>query len=131
MATGKEFIAYLQDCLRYVDGLSYRAMFGEYAMYAHDVVIGLVCDQTVFVKVTPGTSVLLDGRAGTGQPYPGAKPWFMLTEDELLDEPLMRQLVAVLLRDLPVKKARPRKTAKPTRPARAAKPAASKPRRRR
>lgn len=115
MATGKEFIAYLQDCLRYLDGLSFRAMFGEYAMYAHEVVVGLVCDQTVFVKVTEGTSALLAGRVGTGQPYPGAKPWFMLTEDELLDEPLMQQVIAASLRDRTVKAKKPRGVAKGTR----------------
>jgi TfoX/Sxy family transcriptional regulator of competence genes len=100
MATSKDFIAYLQDCLRRVPDLHFRAMFGEYAMYARDVVVALVCDQTMFVKVTDGTSALLAERVRLGHPYPGAKPAYMLTEAELEDDELMPQVIAAALRDL-------------------------------
>jgi len=96
-------------------------MFGEYAMYAHEVVVGLVCDQTVFIKVTEGTSALLTGRVGTGQPYPGAKPWFMLTEDELMDEVLISQVIAAALRDLPVTRKKARSPKQPSKSKRASK----------
>lgn len=100
MATSKDFIAYLQDCLRRVPDLHFRAMFGEYAMYAREVVVALVCDQTMFVKVTEGTSALLADRVKLGHPYPGAKPAYMLTEAELEDDELMPQVIAAALRDL-------------------------------
>jgi TfoX/Sxy family transcriptional regulator of competence genes len=100
MATGKDFIAYLQDCLRRVPDIHFRAMFGEYAMYAREVVVALVCDQTMFVKVTEGTSTLLADRVGLGYPYPGAKPAYALTEAELEDDELMPQVIAAALRDL-------------------------------
>jgi TfoX/Sxy family transcriptional regulator of competence genes len=103
MATSKDFIVYLQDALARVRGLSFRAMFGEYAMYANDVVVGLVCDQTVYIKVTEGTSVLLSKRVQFGHPFKGAKPAFMLTEGEIEDDELMAQVIAAALRDLPVK----------------------------
>ena len=100
MATSKDFIAYLQDCMRRVPDPHFRAMFGEYAMYARDVVVALVCDQTMFVKVTDGTSALLAERVRLGHPYPGAKPAYMLTEAELEDDELMPQVIAAALRDL-------------------------------
>lgn len=103
MATSKDFIVYLQDCLARVHALRFQAMFGEYAMYVGDVVIGLVCDQTVFIKVTAGTSELLGQRVQQGHPFKGAKPAFMLTEGEIEDDELMAQVIAAALRDLPVK----------------------------
>lgn len=111
MATGREYIDWLQDCLRRIDGLSFRKMFGEYAMYANEVVVGLVCDQCVYIKETQGTAALLRGRAGMGPPFPGAKPWFMLTEDELLEDELVSQVISAALRDLPVKSSpKPKRT---------------------
>ncbi len=106
MATSKDFILYLQDCLGHVRGLRFKAMFGEYAMYANEIVVGLVCDQTVFIKVTEGTGALLAARVKLGHPYKGAKPAFMLTEGELEDNDLMAQVVVAALRDL-VPKAKP------------------------
>jgi TfoX/Sxy family transcriptional regulator of competence genes len=116
MATSKDFIAYLQDCLRRVPGISFRAMFGEYAMYADGVVVALVCDQTPFIKVTEGTTALLGDRVRLGHPYPGAKPAYMLTEGELEDDELMSQVISAALRDLaarpkPARKKTPRKSA--------------------
>ena len=49
----------------------------------------------------------------------------VLTEDELLDESLMRQVIAVTLRDLPVKKIRRPAVAKPLPPRRSGKPSAT------
>ena len=118
MATGKDFVLYLQDCLRHVRSLRFKSMFGEYAMYADDVVVALVCDQTVFIKVTAGTTALLAERVKSGFPFPGAKPAYMLTEAELEDDELMTQVIAAVLRD---REAKGVKTAKPSKPAKAAK----------
>jgi TfoX/Sxy family transcriptional regulator of competence genes len=110
MATSKDFVVYLQDCLRHVRSLRFKSMFGEYAMYADDVVVALVCDQTVFIKASEGTNALLAQQVKMGFPFPGAKPAYMLTEGELEDEDLMTQVIAAVLRDR-VAKARKKKPA--------------------
>lgn len=99
MATNKDFVLYLQDCLRHVRNLRFKAMFGEYAMYVDDVVVALVCDQTVFIKTSDSTNALLAQRVKLGNAFPGAKPAYMLTEGELEDEELMTQVIAAVLRD--------------------------------
>ena len=103
MATGKNFIAYVEDCLNGVRGVRFKAMFGEYALYFNDVVVGLVCDQTVFIKVTHGTSILLKGRVDTAPPFPGGKDAFVLTESELEDHDLIGQVLAAAHCDLAMK----------------------------
>ena len=111
MATSKDFVVYLQDCLRHVRSLRFKSMFGEYAMYAEDTVVALVCDQTVFIKLSDGTTALLADRVKLGLPFPGAKPAYMLTEGELEDDDLMTQVIAAVLRDR-VAKVRKKKPAK-------------------
>ena len=125
MATSKDFVVYLQDCLRHVRSLRFKSMFGEYAMYAEDTVVALVCDQTVFIKVSEGTNALLAERVKLGLPFPGAKPAYMLTEGELEDDDLMTQVIAAVLRDR-VAKARKKKSVKATKTSKPSKPAKKK-----
>ena len=120
MATSKDFVVYLQDCLRHVRSLRFKSMFGEYAMYADDVVVSLVCDQTVFIKVSEGANALLAQRVKLGFPFEGAKPAYMLTEGELEDDDLMTQVIAAVLRDR-VAKVRKKKSVKVVKPASASK----------
>jgi TfoX/Sxy family transcriptional regulator of competence genes len=122
MATSKDFVVYLQDCLRHVRSLRFKAMFGEYAMYADDVVVSLVCDQTVFIKVSEGTNALLAERVKVGAPFPGAKPAYMLTEGELEDDELMTQVIAAVLRDRVAKVRKKAKASKPSKVLKASKP---------
>ncbi len=60
-----------------------RAMFGEYALYLDGKVVGLVCDDTLFVKPTEAGRALL-GTPTEAPPYEGAKPHFCIRE--LLDD---------------------------------------------
>jgi TfoX/Sxy family transcriptional regulator of competence genes len=93
MATTRDYIAYLEDGLRGVSHLRFRSMFGEYAVYYRDRVVGLVCDQTLFIKVTPGTSAILAGVVGTAPPYRGGRDAFVLTETEIEDTVLMTRVI--------------------------------------
>jgi len=54
MASDKEFVAYVCEQLREAGEISSRRMFGEAAVYLGDKVVGLVCDNQLFVKPTEG-----------------------------------------------------------------------------
>ena len=95
MATSKEFMEYIMDQVGRAlgpDTISARKMFGEYALYYLGTTVGLICDNTLFVKVTPVTKELL-GDHETELPYPGAKPWYQLDEGELDNQELIAQLI--------------------------------------
>jgi len=51
MSTSEEFMVYLSDQLRDAGIITYRKMFGEYALYCDSKVIGLVCDGQFFRSV--------------------------------------------------------------------------------
>jgi len=71
MATSKEYIDYVLECLSHIEGISARKMFGEYGLYMFNRVMGFVCDDQVFLKVLPGSTRVLGEDAPPGEAYPG------------------------------------------------------------
>lgn len=82
MATQKETIAFILAKLRDPERFSARAMFGEYALYADGQVVALVCDDRLYVKMLPASQEL-EGLCEKGEPYPGAKPHYLVEEGQL------------------------------------------------
>jgi DNA transformation protein and related proteins len=110
MASDHAFVQHVCDQLRGVGDLSYRKMFGEYALYVGGKVVGLVCDNQLFLKPTDAGRALL-GTPVEGPPYPGAKPHFVL--DEHLDNPeLLTSLFVATEAVLPRAKAKSNKDPK-------------------
>ncbi len=100
MATTKAFAAEVLDALGARD-VPVRAMFGEYAIYCDNKVFGLLCDNTLFVKITePGEAVA--GGIDRGSPYPQAKPHFVIPAQRLADSPWLYELVRVTVDALPM-----------------------------
>jgi DNA transformation protein len=82
MATAKGTIDFILGKLRDSKRFSARAMFGEYALYAQGKVVGLVCDDRLYVKIVPA-SAQLQGLCEQGEPYPRAKPHYLVEEGQL------------------------------------------------
>src|SRR5258708_20559486 len=107
MASEKAFMWFVCERLRGAGEISWRRMFGEAGVYFQDKVVGLVCDNQLFVKPTEG------GRAKIGvpleaPPFPGANNWFLLAD---LDDPkFLADLIRTTADALPVPKAKTKKT---------------------
>ena len=113
MASDLSFVEYVREQMAGAGSISFRKMFGEYAVYCDGKVVALVCDNQLFVKMTPvGTAML--ARVKEGMPYPGAKPW--IAADEYLDdEELLARLIRETAKVLPApkpKRARVKRSAK-------------------
>lgn len=106
MATDKDFIQFLEEKISHIPGTRTRAMFGEYAYYCENVVVGLVCDNTVYIKVTPNTEKLIGSAAEKGPPYPGAKDQYILDERTLEDQALVKKLLTGCAEDVIASKAK-------------------------
>jgi TfoX/Sxy family transcriptional regulator of competence genes len=111
MATDKDFISFLEEKISHIPGTRTRAMFGEYAYYCDNVVVGLVCDNTVYIKITPSTEKLLGSDTEKGPPYPGAKDQFILEERVIEDHDLMKKLIEGCAADVTASKTK-KKTAR-------------------
>jgi TfoX/Sxy family transcriptional regulator of competence genes len=99
MATSATTVDHLLDLLSAAGTLTARKMFGEYALYLDGKVVGLICDDTLFLKPTPGALALLPD-VEHGPPYPGAKPHLVLT-DTLDDPDLAVRALRAVTDDLP------------------------------
>jgi TfoX/Sxy family transcriptional regulator of competence genes len=103
VATDPEFLDYVRDQLGGAVAITWRRMFGEYALYADGKVVALLCDNQFFLKPTAAGRALI-ARPKEGFPYPGAKP-HLLIDEALEDGELLSRLVVVTAKELPPPKA--------------------------
>lgn len=96
MATTKEFCEYVLDCLP--AGMTAKRMMGEYCLYYHGTLVGLLCDNTLLVKRTP-TSDLLLACCTLQYPYEGSKTLMYAVED-FENREMMQQLFEGLFFEL-------------------------------
>lgn len=107
MATDQEFIAYIMDQISELDETRYRKMFGEYAIYYRDKVMGLVCDNQMFMKITEAGKRFITEPI-YGNAYPGAKESFLLT-DKLDDSEWICELFRISEPEIALPKKRKKK----------------------
>jgi TfoX/Sxy family transcriptional regulator of competence genes len=102
MATDKKFIETVLERLQPLE-ITAKPMFGEYGLYYHGKNFALVCDNTLFVKITaPGAAIA--GRVGQGSPYDGAKPAYRISSAKLNDRDWIVSLVKATSDALPLPK---------------------------
>lgn len=98
MASGKEYLNYILEQLSELDGITFRAMMGEYILYYGGKVIGGIYDDRFLVKPTK-SAVKMMPNAGLELPYEGAKE--MLLVDDVEDRSFLRELVEAMYDELP------------------------------
>ena len=95
MASSKEYIEFvLEQC----NGLSARAMMGEYVLYYGGKVVGGVYDNRLLVKPTKSALSLMPN-APKELPYEGAKE--MLLVEDVEDGELLQTLFEAMYAELP------------------------------
>ena len=100
MASSKEYIEFVLD---QCDGLSARAMMGEYILYYGGKVVGGVYDNRLLVKPTPSAKALMPN-AEYQLPYEGAKE--MLLVENIENRDFLIQLFEAMYEELPEPKKR-------------------------
>lgn len=98
MASSKEYLDFiLEQC----EGLSARAMMGEFVLYYGGKVVGGVYDNRLLVKPTASAKKLMPD-APMELPYEGAKE--MLLVENMEDKAFLQSLFAAIAEDLPTPK---------------------------
>jgi TfoX/Sxy family transcriptional regulator of competence genes len=104
MATDKKFIDGVLEKLEPLE-ITAKPMFGEYGLYYRGKNFALVCDNTLFVKIT-AASATIAGRVGQASPYGGAKPAYRISSAKLNDRDWIVSLVKTTSDALPLPKKR-------------------------
>ena len=101
MASSKEYLEYVLDQFSGLDGISYRAMMGEYLIYLHGKVVGGIYDNRFLVKPTKSAVAMMPD-AEKELPYAGAKE--MLLVEDLENKVFLRVLLEAICKELPASK---------------------------
>lgn len=113
MASDAHFVDYVLEQMQGAGTLESRKMFGEYAIYCNQKVVALVCDNQLFVKITPQGQTFVDKASQPvllAPPYRSAKDSFLI-QDQLDDHEWLVQLIRITADALPVPK--PKRPKKP------------------
>jgi len=108
MASDLEFVKFAVDQVKGAGEITYRMMFGEYAVYCEGKIVALICDNQFFVKPTEAGRAFI-GDVVEAPPYPGAKPSFLISE-QIEDADWMSNLIRLTEQELP--KPKPKKKRK-------------------
>ena len=99
MASDLSFVTFVVDQLENAGEITYRKMFGEYALYSNRKVVAVICDNQLFVKPTEAGKSYI-GEVLEAPPYPGAKNYYLI-EDQIEDREWISQLITITEKELP------------------------------
>jgi TfoX/Sxy family transcriptional regulator of competence genes len=111
LATRQSSVDFILEQLAGLGDVSARKMFGEYCLYCNGKTVALVCDDQLFVKPTAAGKAFIDDFE-EGFPYPGAKPWLLISEDKWNDGDWLSKLIMISAAELPLP--RPKRPKKPS-----------------
>ena len=106
MASNKEYLDFILEQLSELDGITWRAMMGEYIIYYQGKIVGGIYDNRFLVKPTKSAKTMMPN-ANLEPPYEGAKE--MLLVDNVENKDFLKELLEALYDELPVPKKRSEK----------------------
>lgn len=98
MASSREYLTFILDQLSGVEGITYRAMMGEYILYVRGRIFGGIYDDRFLVKPVPSAQAMMPD-ADSEAPYEGARPMLLVTRVD--DREFLKALVEGILPELP------------------------------
>ena len=105
MASSKDYLMFVMDQLSGLNGITYRAMMGEYILYFRGRIVGGIYDDRLLVKQVPAALSLMPD-APCELPYPGAKE--MLLVEDVDDADFLQDLFRAMCDELPQKASKKR-----------------------
>lgn len=101
MASSRGYLEFILEQLSELDGITYRAMMGEYIIYCRGRVIGGIYDDRFLIKPVEAARKRMPD-AVMELPYEGAKE--MLLVDNVDDRAFLKELLEAVAEELPAPK---------------------------
>ncbi len=101
MASDKSYLDFILEQLSGLEGITWRAMMGEYILYYQGKIVGGIYDDRFLVKQTKASMDMMSD-AERDIPYDGAKE--MLLVDRVEDREFLKSLIEAMADDLPTPK---------------------------
>ena len=94
MASSKDYLLYVLELLREIDGITYKRMMGEYMLYKDGILFGGIYDDRFLIKKTKS---LENSGLKEQIPYPSAKAMLLIDSE---DPDKIKRLVLLAINDL-------------------------------
>ena len=105
MASSKEYLDFILEQLSSLEGVSHRAMMGEYIIYYRDKIVGGIYDDRFLVKpVKVALEMMPDAQMEL--PYEGGSR--MLAVDNVEDREFLQSLIEAMYDELPATRKKPK-----------------------
>lgn len=104
MSTKQGTVDYIVDQLISLHNISTRKMFGEYALYHEGKVVGLICNDTLYIKITEEGKKFVGKYYKEGYAYDGARASMRIDEDQIDDHEWLSELVSITSQNIPMPK---------------------------
>jgi DNA transformation protein len=101
MASSQRNVDFLLEQIAGAGTVSARKMFGEYGIYCDGRLVALLADDRFFVKPTDAGREFL-GEPKLSAPYPQAKPWYLVAEEQWDEREWLARLIAITAAQLPL-----------------------------
>lgn len=101
MASKQSCVDFILEQIAEAGIVSARKMFGEYGVYCDGKTVALVCDDQLFVKPTSAGKDFI-GPYREGFPFPGAKPWLLISAETWDDSEWLVNLIKITASELPL-----------------------------
>ncbi|MBQ9409544.1 MAG: TfoX/Sxy family protein [Clostridia bacterium] len=101
MASKKEYLDFILEQLSETDGVTWRAMMGEYILYRRGKIVGGIYDDRFLIKPTKSAKAMMPD-ARMERPYEGAKE--MLLVDNVENRSFLNALLEAVYEELPAAK---------------------------
>jgi TfoX/Sxy family transcriptional regulator of competence genes len=110
MPNDQEFIDFVVDQVRTGCEITYRHMFGGTTLYVNNKVVGLICNNQLFVKPTEAGRAYI-GLVVEAPPYDGARNSFLI-EEAIENSEWLTELLVITENALPAPKPKKKRTKK-------------------
>ena len=98
MASSKEYLNFILEQLSGMEGISYRAMMGEFIIYYNGKIVGGIYDDRFLVKPVKATMAMLPD-AKMELPYEGGKE--MLFVEDVDNREFLEKMFTAIYEELP------------------------------
>ena len=109
MGSDAKTVAFIVDQGSGAGAVRAKAMFGEYGVHCGDRMVAMVCDDQLFVKLTPAGRTFAPD-ASFAPPYPGAKPCLLIDPERWDDAAWLSELFRISAAGLPAPRSKAKQT---------------------
>lgn len=106
MSCSPDFVQYIIAQISDAGKITARKMMGDYCLYCNGVVVGLICDDCLYIKPIETVRSLLHTVVARS-PYEGAKDYFLVTDVD--DGDYLTEIIKTAVANHPTPKQKKRK----------------------